>query len=494
MQSRWKLAALVAIAIAPGCALHQTCCPSGSSCSSMLEESLVPIEPRSLVPDVSLLGSPAALEKLAGRGENAAVHYYELSEPQCQCQAAAHSTLGNLLDSERATLARQSGHHVSRSQNAKLDALATAALEARNDSAAAALQLFFALAEGEARLQLAAASEHELQSDLDKVHELRQRGMQVPLDETQFRKQLDDLRSNRIDLELQIAEGNHKLRQLLGMTSADPAARIWPATDLRVDAEPIDPELAVQDGLAWRPEVGLLRRASGGLDTHSLGAARAMLASVHGLLGLKADVCLIAKARPLASHARKAEEVDSRRRQIRQYDSQREQELAEQIRLAVATIDGRLRQVALAEMTTQATQKRLDELKKGQAAGQSNFADLSSARLKSVDARGELIHAIVAWKQAQVKLKQLQGRLVAECMGAGNGCPPMAGGTVIETETPGLPSPPPEPLPGPINSSPAAGTGAGRVRPASAPSRAQAPEPFARRPTLTRLTASESRD
>ena len=41
--------------------------------------------------------------------------------------------------------------------------------------------------------------------------------------------------------------------------------------------------------------------------------------------------------------------------------------------------------------------------------------DIAAADLKLLDAQRELVHQVMAWRIAQVKLKEAQGLLVFEC-------------------------------------------------------------------------------
>ena len=285
---RWRralLAGVLAAASLPGCSLHsqvnKLCCRWHST-APQLETTLPPTERGTLAADTRGVASPEEVDRALGlpRGEPS---YYELDEITCQCRAVANSTTGNLLDAERESLRRKAGKHVSSADTMRLDILGTAALEARNESASQALQIYYGLAEGEARLDLETwlCGESELLADLDRARQMRDRGMQIPFDDSEFQRQLNSLRLSRIDLELLIATGNHELRQRLGLSAVDRRVRIWPVVDLRVVVAPLDAEVAVQEGLALRPELGLLWRIANNLDHSTLMVAREMLSSVN---------------------------------------------------------------------------------------------------------------------------------------------------------------------------------------------------------------------
>ena len=242
----------------------------------------------------------------------------------------------------------------------------------------------------------------------------------MPFDETDFQRQSDTLKSKREELELAIGQANHNLRRSLHLEAANPQARIWPATDLRPIYEPLDAEFEVQQGLATRQDIQVLRDLAYRLDGDSLDAGRQLLASFQGGLGSAPSRELSHLACLFGNKARAAE-AQARRGQLSQLSREREIELAEDIRQAVATIDGRLRQINLAEDLAASWQTRSQSLHSESVTGKTGFPQISEARLKALEARGDLIHDIVAWKTAVVKLKELKGQLIVEC-GAG-GCP-----------------------------------------------------------------------
>jgi hypothetical protein len=203
------------------------------------------------------------------------------------------------------------------------------------------------------------------------------------------------------------------------MERPGPAARIWPATDLSVNVQPVDFEAAVQDALALRPELAMLRRLRSTLDTGSLAGARQALSQVNALLGSPAEApCVFS---PLGLHTalvkRKVanRELAQRRQQLAIYQRQREQQIADQVRDAAATVEARLRQIALSKETTQRWDTRIAELQDRSTTGGATFAEVVAARLSRQQAQSDLTGQVAAWKIALVRLKEAQGLLVAEC-------------------------------------------------------------------------------
>ena len=118
-----------------------------------------------------------------------------------------------------------------------------------------------------------------------------------------------------------------------------------------------------------------------------------------------------------------------------------EQEVAEDIRSAVDTIEGRTSaEAALATATAaKAGKVHLHAARKEKhTIGKASFPEIGAARLKSVESQGEVIHAVANWKTSLVKLKAHQGRLVAECCGRASFASPI----IEPVATPGIESVP----------------------------------------------------
>ncbi len=108
-------------------------------------------------------------------------------------------------------------------------------------------------------------------------------------------------------------------------------------------------------------------------------------------------------------------ELTQRRQQLAIYQRQREQQVADQVRDAAATVETRLRQIALAKETAERWDARVAELQDRSTTGGASFADVAAARLSRQKAQSDLTGQVAAWKIAQVRLKEAQGLLVAEC-------------------------------------------------------------------------------
>lgn len=359
--------------------------------------------------------------------------YRALTPVEAQCLAAAESSLGNLLAGERSAVQPRGGlcHDNERAVAVMRRALSYAAAEARNRSAADALEAYYRLLETEGLRDLVGESAATLQEALNEVTRLRERGMTIPPEVAQLEGQQITLDERRVEAELAIVRLNSTLRDLTGLRAPDEQVLFWPTTELTVATRPIDIDLAVAEGLQMRPELNMLRYVERQLDTETLPVARQVLGGLSAIAGAQpalAKCCsLLALASLLCGSEADEAEVAARRRQLREYRRDRERAVEAEIRQAVYTVDARVKQVALAKRRlVEATLTASDAVERQQA-GRGNFVEVTSAELAAVQARADLVSAVVAWKLAEVDLREAQGVLIFECSASGN---PFAGRVV----------------------------------------------------------------
>ncbi|HWA97740.1 MAG TPA: hypothetical protein VG713_04585 [Pirellulales bacterium] len=390
------------------------CQPCGNSaaagCSRWIEE-LLPAIPRGTMP-WSASDEPAP----PPRPEH---HYYALQPQQCQCMAASATPMASSIVRERDAATSRHDHQAAASL--RWQVLTGVAAELQNKSSGAAMQLYYSLAEGEAKRDVLDRSMVELNGMLAKIDQMRHQGLQIPFDASEFERRKIEVASQVEDLELALTQGNHELRRLLGLETRQVGARFWPATSLSAQYVPLDVEAEVQVGLAQRPELNTLRRLVSALNGQTIDLVRDYLRSVNGLLAAESSGCKSKIVRCLLPSIL-AREIAQRRGQLTDMLARREREIAEEIREAVETYNTRMRQVALALERAKTWDHRLADLEKLQKTGGSNFAEIAVARLSRLAADGQTIEAIAAVEKSLFQLRELQGLLVAECVGQGN-CP-----------------------------------------------------------------------
>lgn len=392
--------ACAALLLAAGCHQAAHIAPSRPG----WQPPLAPIEPTGIVVSV---GDVA-------RYNPGDIRYVELTAAECQCLAASNSKLGNLLAAERRAIAQEKAGPIrSRINAVKREILLAAEMEARNASAAGALQAYYGLAEAEARYDLAGESLAEVDDTIGKLEQMRRQGLQLPIDDTQLVRQRHEVQIGRLELEATINELNHQLRTLLAIDSVEGQPRIWPTDELAVVDLHLDPAAEVSVAMATRPELVTLRRFAGALDSQTAAAIGPLLSSINPLLGSGGSSHGVLKLLKMM-HGNEAEAAQ-RARQLVDYQRQREREVASEVELAVATVQARATQAALAQEKMMSWEQRLEEVEKTRATGQTTFADVSQARLKLLESQGELVAQAAAWKRAVVDLKKAQGVLVDEC-------------------------------------------------------------------------------
>ncbi|WP_406699602.1 hypothetical protein V5E97_12140 [Singulisphaera sp. Ch08] len=382
------------------------------------------VERGTISPDLSQLASFETLENALSQERGAVSTYRALSARDCQCLAARSSSVGNLLD-QRANgcleQARGTGplrDEVNRTTLVHEGMLRDAALEARNRSAGAALELFFKLAEAEGRLDVLKQSLVEIEETLASGERMKAKGMQLGDDFEILRRQRVATLNSNIELDLAIERLNTELQHQLKLGPTGERWRIWPVVEESVIADPIDVTAAVTLGWEHRADLALLRRLGQSLDRENAPLIRGVLGQIHALLELSSQdeltagkVLLSLFKRPQASDR----EVQELCRQLQAYRIERELAVAEEIRQDVMVVAARLRQVAVAREEVDGWDRRLDELKAKSERGISTFPERTTVQLRRFEAQGALIERVMAWHIARVHLAEHQGILSEGC-------------------------------------------------------------------------------
>lgn len=386
--------------------------PTGHSSSGRQEP---PLPAGELVTSRPLLPSPdvtalASYESPAD-GSGGSGPYRVLKPIDAQCAAVTHCPVANALEDESKIIACQAGwRHASQCSAAVLSqAMAYRAADERNRAASRALELFYLLAEAEANRDLLGHSTAQVDAMLEEVQNLQSRGIRLEKGAAEFRRQQLELLDRRAELQLSTAQANSGLRQLMGSKCEETTA-FWPEADWRVTVEPSDVDAAVSDGLQRRADLNLLRMLIQRLDADSLDGVRSSLSAVTGTSGSP-------RAFKGLLHAGSGDEVGSRRRQLDDLLARQELTAAEEIRQAVFTMNIRLQQIAVANRQVDycRDQLQVQRLSRERPGSTVTALDVAAADLKLFDARRGLVHQVMAWRIAQVKLKEAQGLLVFEC-------------------------------------------------------------------------------
>jgi hypothetical protein len=363
------------------------------------------------------LGLPShqAVEKaLAKKSEVSG--YRLLVESQCQCLAAAESTLGNLLAAERqsaltAVAGRRDRDAPARSVLA--DVLGLRAFEERNRSAASAMEIYYRLAGAYFNRDQIDRSLDEARRSIQDFRKAKETGLSVPGDEAKLRIQEIDLVDRKVQLDAAIQQLDEQLCQLLGL-KRDPRQPLWPGAEMTVGVSPIDVEAAVAEGLHSRPDLALLCVLRENVSEQTLEPIRSALARVDPLMGRPAPKKhMISTA---IHRARICLETQARQAQLDQFLESQKRLAEEEIRRAAGDAETRLRRIGLAKDKLEQCQDLVRRLReRREAKGATQASEISTAQLDLFRGESDAFQAVVEWKIATVKLKKAQGLLAAEC-------------------------------------------------------------------------------
>ncbi len=409
------LAGSLCVGFLPGC-VGLRC---GDRCPSVGEFSQTPTdlptvaEPSKVSLNTLSLPSFQAVEKALARKPEVA-GYRLLSESQCQCLAAANSTLGNLLATEQATSGEQSAGRRDRDAVARSllgNLLALRAVEERNRSAAAALELHYRLAGAWFGRDQLDRSLEEVRRGLRDFRQAKATGLSVPGDETRLQIQEIDLVDRKVQLDAAIVQLDGQLCRLIGV-ERDDRQPLQPTAEWTVAASPTDADAAVAEGLRSRPDLIMLCLLSQELNGQTLPAVRSALGRLDPLVGgLSQGVCCLSLRRVCD-----CAELQGRETQLARLQESQRRAADEEIRGAAAELEKRLRQVGLAKDTADRCQSELRRLReKRAAAGKVQASEVSAAQLEVFRAESDALQAVVEWKIAAAKLKESQGLLALEC-------------------------------------------------------------------------------
>ncbi len=404
MDWRWQIGLLLlATLLADGCATCRDCvdccreAPATLDCHVVTRGSLAP-DLTAIPPRSNLLFNDDART------------YCNLPEVKAQCLAATNAALARSLEQEAAALAAQPRglHHKTDSTERNRAILHLQATHERNRAAASAMQLYLRLAEAEggaANARLRALELNRLMTDIER---LQAAGVQAAVSLTTTQSQNTELLHKQVELEVNIEQLNHQLVVLLG-AEPPPDTRLWPDADLAVENDIPHTGEALEIALRQRTDLCAMRLAAGG---DSLDMARAMLSQSGTGLGLTLGPCaLIAALHPRAGK----EEAAIRQQQMYEAIAEQERILAHDIAQAVATLEARVVQIGLSRHRVELLQQQHERMEKKKQIDPAAGFETRKAKLDLLAAEQDLLHDVIEWKLAVVRLKELQGELAIEC-------------------------------------------------------------------------------
>ncbi|MFN0018757.1 MAG: TolC family protein [Pirellulaceae bacterium] len=362
---------------------------------------------------VAALGTLTDLEKrLPPRPPETAIR--DLLPEETESLAAANSKLANLTELERQAVAQAAGNFKKTARLAALQQqlLCLRSIHERNQSASQALQAFYKLAEVRENGTTVESSLAQLGRMQDDLRKVKEQGLKVTADRTELDRKRLELQDQHSQLDLGDAQLSEQLRGLIGLNPGEPT-RLVPNANLTLTVETIDVDFASSVGLQTRADLAALRLLLSELDRQTLPAARSSLSQTDPGLGVPAPSLGLLHKFFQGNTA--SCELDIRRAQLTELLENREQQVASEIRLAVREIETRFKQSAIASETLASWQQRLGNLKELREVGSATPLEIQQAQLEATAAEAALLKQVIAVRLAQVKLKEAQGLLAAEC-------------------------------------------------------------------------------
>jgi hypothetical protein len=403
MRACWHITVMLMLGLlAAGCAKDRQCCQSSYPPSTVALE-CQPVERRTLVADLSLLGNRSIAPTTRA--------YCNLTERDAQCLATMHAPNARLLEQEAEALDVQpTGHWHTAAGGTTASALRLQAVHERNRNASAALQLLLRIAGAEHAADSLRQQLAEIKETLSDLKRLQIAGLDLPLSGPQTEAQHFEVEHKLGELELTIDLLNEQLAMLLGQT-LPPGTRYWPDVNLQVNPAKLPSEEIQALAVVQRADLAALRVAASGDRRENANAARALLGQSTAGLGFSGSCSLISLV-----HFRAAEEEAAiRSEQLYGAAADRERSIRNNVTQAIATIEARLDQIALSRQRTESLRLHLDNLHRKSEASQVPSFEIRRAKLAVFAAEQDLFHDVIEWKVAGVKLREAQGELAVEC-------------------------------------------------------------------------------
>lgn len=341
--------------------------------------------------------------------------YCALEEQEAQCLAATNASLANLMVREAAAVAAQptggclrGGSDTSLTQQL----LRLEANDKRNESASGALQVFWRLVEAEGGAANLTRREREIEAMLQEIGQVQQQGLLSPVTRSDLEIQRATLWHQQAEVHGSITKINYQLQDLLGVELIKDA-HFWPVAALDVVTALPDGGAAVNLAMEHRADLAALRLAVSSSSDDSTSAARTLLQLAGGGLGIApTSPCCLSLL--LLAH-RSDCEGSIRSQQLCALLSDQQRTAKHETLQAVALVETRLTQIGVTKRRLELAQARVQSIEAQLKLSSSSPLALRKARLEVLAADQDLLHDVVEWKIALVKLKEAQGLLAEEC-------------------------------------------------------------------------------
>ncbi len=410
LASARSLTIALSLALYGGCA-SRNCRSTPTACTPSTQRTFncQAVERQPVRPDVSLV--PPKDTALLVRGPQ---KFCALAEQNAQCLAATNATIANLLVKEAEAASQPPSGFFAHTRWSPLtsELLKLEATHKRNAAAASALVAFLRLVEAEGGADNLERRAHELDLMLADIHRLQERGLLSPVSKPEIESQRVELWHRQVELRATVGQLNYQLEDLLGVELAADN-RFWPQASLGVTIVTPNRDEAVNLSLANRADLAELRLAAGADSQDSMAAARTIFQLAGGGLGSSSlpSCCL-----GLLVHARSSDcEGPIRRQQMAELLALRQRTARHETLQAVLVVETRLDQVGLTRRRLEIAKAHLTAAEEEQKLTAGAPLNVRKARLDAIAVEQDLLHDVIEWKLALVKLKEAQGLLAVEC-------------------------------------------------------------------------------
>jgi outer membrane protein TolC len=246
-------------------------------------------------------------------------------------------------------------------------------------------------------------------ADIEHFHE---RGLLPPVSRPEIEGQRAELGHRQVELRATVQQLNYQLEDLLGVEIAADA-RFWPQTSLTVSTITPNKDEAVNLALANRADLAELRLAAGADGRDSVAAARTILPLAAGGLGSSSPPsgCLAFLLHPGSSGSAGA----IRSQQLAELLADRQRTVRHETLQAVVIVETRLDQIGLTRRRLDIAKDHLRATEQAQELAVGAPLNVRKARLDVTAIEQDLLHDVIEWKLAMVKLREAQGLLAVEC-------------------------------------------------------------------------------
>lgn len=382
----------------------------GSSCAPPVDDNETGnvVQRSRIEPETHLLGLSSNVNPLDRT-------YWGMTPHETQCRAAEKSGTAEMMEKEYQALDDQGClKRNSKSTEMKRTILRHSSVEARNIAAGTALELYYRLAEFEAKADLLRDSLAIAADALADLRKAKEQGINVSTELEKLSKQQWEVGADLTRAQLGIQQINGELGRLLNWHNLSLCGYLWPVCSFAMVESCDNPEEAVALGMAHRAQLTLIRAVRDDVDAKTLSAILLVLRSYNGFLGMSRSESFISFMGATLAPGKRME-AEKRRQQMDEILHEQEYVVAQEIRLAIHTIRAKTQLVGLAREKINLAQTKLKDLQEKKERGLASNLDISAQKLALVQAQGELIQEVMAWHTARAKLKQAQGLLAFEC-------------------------------------------------------------------------------